>query len=209
MRRMMMVQTESEAPEGNQQTRKVHGPLLSWKPFVPRLRPSNYGPTGKEWVSVDFIVDSGASDSRQPKGFKEFAIADGRIVPNLGSKVCRSAFQNGVVATGNFTVVDTSKRLISVGKMISMGHSVSMTPKGGHILLMDVKTQITIYHWNGVWKIPTWTWNPEGSKDKPLSFRGRRCRKSSWSAVCRRRWRSANKTFEGARQTYSRDECCA
>ena len=51
--------------------------------------------------------------------FKGFAVSDGRIVPNLGSKVCRIAFQNGVVATGNFTLVDTSKRLISVGKMFS------------------------------------------------------------------------------------------
>lgn len=160
----------SEASE-DEQTRKARGYLGS---FELRLRPSNNGPSGKEWTRVDFIVDSGASDSTlpagvlpdiplgPPKGFKEFAMADGRVVPNLGSKAVRMAFQNGLVLNGNFTVVDTSKPLISVGKLISQGHAVSMTPSGGHILLKDGKTKITIYHRNGVWKIPVWVWNPQG-----------------------------------------------
>ena len=90
---------ESEASEDNEQTRKVRGYLGS---FVPRLGPSNNGPSGKEWTCLDFIVDGGASDSTLPAGvlpdipigppigFKEFAMADGRIVSNLGSKVCRN-----------------------------------------------------------------------------------------------------------------------
>ena len=82
-------------------------------------------------------------------------MADGRSVPNLGSKVCRITFLNGVVATGNFTELDTSKLLISVGKMICMGHSVSMISKGrSHPV--EGWTRSTIYHHqNSVWKILT------------------------------------------------------
>ena len=56
------------------------------------------GIAGKEWTREDLIMDSGASDSTlpigvlpgipmtPPKGYKEFAMADGRNLPKLGTK---------------------------------------------------------------------------------------------------------------------------
>ena len=67
---------------------------------VPR---SQDGPQGENWTRVD-LVDSGASDSTLPIGvlpghqigevrrYKEFSIADGRILPNLVQRSCKWHF---------------------------------------------------------------------------------------------------------------------
>ena len=81
-------------------------------------------------------------------------MADGRIIPNLGQKIVKMAFQCGLVLAGTFSVVDSAKPLLSVGKMTSLGHAVKTTPEGGQIILKHGKT-IKIYYRNGVWKIPT------------------------------------------------------
>ena len=71
---------------------------------------------------------------------------------------------NGISAwsfmTGTFNVVDTSKPLLAVGKLVSMGHKVEMNPNGkGWIILKD-GGRSTIYLRNGGWKIPVWIWGP-------------------------------------------------
>ena len=88
---------------------------------------------------MDLIVDSCASDSTlplavlpgvpmtPPRGYKEFAMADGRILPNLGTKTVSMGFQNGKILEGNFAMVDSAKPLLSIGKITKMGHTVSMT----------------------------------------------------------------------------------
>ena len=53
-------------------------------------------------------------------------------------------FQCGKILEGSFSVVDTSKPLLSIGKMTEHGHTVVMTPKGGYIALNDGKTKIAI-----------------------------------------------------------------
>ena len=127
---------------------------------------------------VDLIVDSGASDSTLPigvlpghqigevRGYKEFSMADGRILPNLGTKKLQMAFQCGRVMTGTFSVVDTSKPLLSVGKLISMGHKVEMNPDGKGWIKLKSGGKITIYLRNGVWKLPVWIWDPFQRQDK-------------------------------------------
>ena len=89
------------------------GELNSFGP-PSKLPPRRDGPEGNNWCRVDFIVDSGASDStlpvgvlpgipmKPPQGFKDFALADGRIIPNLGQKAVQMAFQCGLVLTGTF-----------------------------------------------------------------------------------------------------------
>ena len=73
------------------------------------LKPSKYRPSGKHGSRIGFIVDSGASNSTLPVGtppnhdvgpavgYKEYCMADGRIVPNLGTKSVKLAFQCGKV----------------------------------------------------------------------------------------------------------------
>ena len=157
--------TDAEEPHGVGELTRFDGSAP--KPFPP----SRNGPTGKEWTRVDLIVDSGASDSTlplgvllgvpmtPPRGFKEFAMADGRILPNLGTKTVSIGY--GKILEGNFAVVDSAKPLLSIGKITKMGHTVSMTPEGGCIMLKDGKTKIPIFHRNGVWKVPVWVWYPE------------------------------------------------
>ena len=142
---------------------------------VPR---SQDGPQGENWTRVDLIVDSGASDSTLPigvlpghqigevRGYKEFSMADGRILPNLGTKKLQMAFQCGRVMTGTFSVVDTSKPLLSVGKLISMGHKVEMNPDGKGWIKLKNGGKIAIYLRNGVWKLPVWIWDPFQRQDK-------------------------------------------
>ena len=142
---------------------------------VPR---SQDGPQGENWTRVDLIVDSGASDSTLPigvlpghqigevRGYKEFSMADGRILPNLGTKKLQMAFQCGRVMTGTFSVVDTSKPLLSVGKLISMGHKVEMNPDGKGWIKLKNGGRITIYLRNGVWKLPVSIWGPFQRQDK-------------------------------------------
>ena len=60
--------------------------------------------------------------------------------------------------TGNFSVVEISKPLLSVGKLIEYGHTVHMDPSGGYIQLKD-GAKVKIYLRNGVWKLPTWAWD--------------------------------------------------
>ena len=93
---------------------------------------------------------------------------------------------------GNFTVVDTSKPLISVGKLISQGHVDS--ERGSHHV--------------GGWEDEDYHPSSERCVEDARVFRDRRSRKSSWIAVGRGRW-SASKTFEGARQADRRDDCYA
>ena len=97
-----------EAEEGEEGQR---GELNSFGP-PSKLPPRRDGPEGNNWCRVDFIVDSGASDNtlpvgvlpgipmKPPQGFKDFALADGRIIPNLGQKAVQMAFQCGLVLTG-------------------------------------------------------------------------------------------------------------
>ena len=126
---------------------KGRGSLNRLEPPV-KIPWSNEGPQGENWTRVDLIVDSGASDSTLPlgvlpgheigeaRGYKEFSMANGRILPNLGTKKRQMAFQCGRIMTGTFSVVDTSKPLLSVGKLVSMGHKVEMNPNGkGSIIL--------------------------------------------------------------------------
>ena len=160
------------------------GELNSFGP-PSKLPPRRDGPEGSNWCRVDFIVDSGASDNtlpvgvlpgipmKPPQGFKDFALADGRIIPNLGQKGFQMAFQCGLVLTGTFSVVDSAKPLLSVGKMTSLGHTVKMTPEGGQIILKNGKS-IKIYFRNGVWKIPTWIWCPgDGKEDASFQRQGK------------------------------------
>ena len=155
---------------------KERGSLNRLEPPV-KIPWSNEGPQGENWTRVDLIVDSGASDSTLPlgvlpgheigeaRGYKEFSMADGRILPNLGTKKLQMAFQCGRIMTGTFSVVDTSKPLLSVGKLVSMGHKVEMNPNGkGSIILKD-GGRIAIYLRNGVWKIPVWIWDPFQGQD--------------------------------------------
>ena len=69
--------------------------------------------------------------------------------------------ENGKILEGNFAVVDSAKPVLSIGKITKMGHTVSMTPEGGCIMLKDGKTKIPIYHRTGVWKVPVWVWYPD------------------------------------------------
>ena len=160
------------------------GELNSFGP-PSKLPPRRDGPEGSNWCRVDFIVESGASDNtlpvgvlpgipmKPPQGLKNFALADGRIIPNLGQKVVQMAFQCGLVLTGTFSVVDSAKPLLSVGKMTSLGHTVKMTPEGGQIILKIGKS-IKIYFRNGVWKIPTWIWCPgDGKEDASFQRQGK------------------------------------
>ena len=158
---------EEEEPHGVGELTRFDGSAP--KPFPA----SRNGPTGKEWTRVDLIVDSGASDSTlplgvlpgvamtPPRGYKEFAMAEGRILPNLGTKTVSVGFHNGKILEGNFAVVDSARPLLSIGKITKMGHTVSMTPEGGCIMLKDGKTKVPIYHRNGVWKVPVWVWYPD------------------------------------------------
>ena len=63
---------------------------------------------------------------------------------------CRPTFQCGKVLQGTFSVCDTTKPLLPIGKMVEHGHTVTMTPNGGYIQLKGSKTKITIYQRKGV-----------------------------------------------------------
>ena len=163
--------TDAEEPHGVGELTRFDGSAP--KPFPP----SRNGPTGKEWTRVDLIVDSGASDSTlplgvlpsvpmtPPRGYKEFAMADGRILPNLGTKTVSMGYQNGKILESNFVVVDSAKPLLSIGKITKMGHTVSMTPEGGCIMLhhaegwQDQDSDLSS-DWR-VWKVPAWVWYPD------------------------------------------------
>ena len=108
---------EEKDPEEDEEESGQRGQMLSFGP-PSKLSPRRDGPEGSNWCRVDFIVDSGASDNtlplgvlpgfpmKPPQGFKDFALANGRIIPNLGQKVVLNAFRCGLVLTGTFSVVD-------------------------------------------------------------------------------------------------------
>ena len=171
---LQVEQGELQAEAGEEEEPHGVGELTRFDGSAPKpFPPSRNGPIGKEWTRVDLIVDSGAIDSTlpirvlpgvpmtPPRGYKEFAMADGRILPNLGTKTDSMGFQNGKILEGNFAVVDSAKPLLSIGKITKVGHIVSMTPEGTRIMLKDGKTKIPIYHRNGVWKVPVWVWYPD------------------------------------------------
>ena len=76
---------------GGEKDEDTRGNLNSFETPKP-TKPSSNGPEDKNWTRIDFIVDSGASDSTlpvgvlpnhfmgEPKGYKEFSMADGRVL---------------------------------------------------------------------------------------------------------------------------------
>ena len=58
---------------------------------------------------------------KPPQGFKDFALADGRIIPNLGQKVVQMAFQCGLVLTGTFSSGGQRKATAQCGQGDKLG----------------------------------------------------------------------------------------
>lgn len=128
-------------------------------------KPYPNGPEG--WTRVDFIVDSGASDSAipsgmlkdyallPPRGYSSFSMADGREILNEGRREVQMAVQCGEVLTGSLTVTDVSKPLLSVGRMIEAGNEIVLNKVRPHIKFESGRST-RIFLRNGVYKLPVW-----------------------------------------------------
>ena len=133
-----------------------------------------------EWEKLTLTVDSGASDTVVPPtvcqgaqllktGEKcgiEYEIADGSSIENLGERHClmkATEAKTDATMEMRFQVVDVSKALRSVHRMVQQGHSVLLAEdkigeEGGSAILIngDPKNRIPLRHAGGTYELDVW-----------------------------------------------------
>ena len=139
------------------------------------------------WEKVTLTVDSGASDTVMPPSIcpsapivtgprtgTEYEVANGEEVVSLGEKHCLLKFGEKEVHDGEamgmtFQVVDVSKALLSVSRVMEQGHDVIFTQRGeGSAILVDGKPnqRIPLRHSGGSFELDVWV-KPEAGFTRP------------------------------------------
>jgi hypothetical protein len=130
------------------------------------------------WTRVDFILDSGASDSAIPpnlledhpllenQGYDSYSCANGTVVPNHGQRSVNLKLQSGEQMSARLSVTEIVRPLLSLGRCIRAGNTIVLKENGSYLQTKQGK-KTPVYWRDGVLKIPVWV-----SPPKPKGFRG-------------------------------------
>ena len=119
---------------------------------------------------LDLTVDSGVAVSALPRAAvasyptkavpeKNYTAASGHPVPTLGQRTPVLQFQNKTIGAVDFEVMDVSKPLLSVSRMVARGHRVVFDAEsngGSYIQNTHSGKRLRIYERNGVYVVPSW-----------------------------------------------------
>ena len=122
---------------------------------------------------LDLTVDSGSAVHALPRDAasqyptekgeqREFRAASGHSVSALGKRTPKFTFQNRTSGNIEFTVMDVSKPLLSVAKIVSKGYRVVFDDGGDGSYILNKKTGEwkRIYERHGVYVLPAWLEEP-------------------------------------------------
>ena len=160
---------EAVGNDGTQLASGLHVLVEKPKSALNALSPS--------WEKVTLTVDSGASDTVMPPSIcpsapivsgprtgTEYEVANGEEVVSLGEKHCLLKFGEKEVSDSDamgmtFQVVDVSKALLSVSRVMEQGHDVVFTLRGdGSAILVDgnPEQRIPLRHSGGSFELDVW-----------------------------------------------------
>ncbi len=127
------------------------------------------GWSGLQCVRV--LVDSGAADNVVPPGLiseykvtegeqkragVKYVTADGTRIPNMGEQNVRVALEDGTLCSLEFQVAKVNKPILSVGKLIEKGHSVTFNDVGGEIVHLKSGIRTQFKRVAGVYMLDMW-----------------------------------------------------
>ena len=134
-----------------------------------------------EWEPVELTVDSGAADTVCPpdtlnkievdlSGATQdgFTVADGKSIPNLGSKTGVMATQEWSKLKGvSFQVAPVHKTLLSVSQMIDNNHRVVFDQEWSYLEDKTTGEKTTLVRRNGLFVLQAWVRPRNDQKKSP------------------------------------------
>ena len=125
-----------------------------------------------DWESIEFAVDSGASETvlaehmvssvmtrpnaASARGVK-YEVANGETIPNLGQKeLCCITDGEGLRRKVIAQVCDVSKPLMSVHRLVMAGNTVVFGPEGSYIQDGDTLDKIWLQEQGGMYMAKMW-----------------------------------------------------
>ena len=124
-----------------------------------------------EWEGIEFLVDSGAAATvigeesvravaaTEPDHSRNYRLADGCLIPNMGGKRFKGVTADGAESVSNASVTKVDKPLLSVGQIVRNGGNVvfSDASRGGsYIETANGKKRIALEHRAGVHALQMW-----------------------------------------------------
>ena len=133
---------------------------------------SHVSGTDPNWETVEFAVDSGASETVIPEGLctsvptrpsdasrrgVQYEVANGERIPNLGSQRLEGLTDGeGLVRNLTAQVCGVNKALLSVHKLNEAGHTVVFQPGAAHIVDGTTGERIWLREHQGMYMLKLW-----------------------------------------------------
>ena len=130
------------------------------------LRPASLNSIGEDgWEEIEMAVDSGASETvvgedmvvtaslRESEGSRtgvEYKVANGDSIPNLGEKKVVAVSRENVTRNIKAQVCSVQQGLLSVKKMLEVGHRVVFGPTGSYIEDVNTHEKMRLKERNGM-----------------------------------------------------------
>ena len=139
------------------------------------LRPAALNSIGEDgWEEIEMAVDSGASETvvgedmvvtanlKESEGSRtgvEYKVANGESIPNLGEKKFLAVSRENVRQVIRAQVCSVQQGLLSVKKMLEVGHRVVFDPTGSYIEDVNTHEKMRLKERNGMFFLALWTKN--------------------------------------------------
>ena len=130
------------------------------------LRPVALSSIGEDgWEEIEMAVDSGASETvvgedmvmtasiKESEGSRtgvEYKVANGESIPNLGEKKFVAVSRENVTRNIKAQVCSVQQGLLSVKKMLEVGHRVVFDPTGSYIEDVNTHEKMRLKERNGM-----------------------------------------------------------
>ena len=135
------------------------------------VEPDTLNAINTEWEEIEFIVDSGASEtvlheemlksvvtkpSPASRRGVEYEVANGVRIPNMGQKEFRAETEDGTQKILTAQVCDVSKALLSVKKVVAAGNRVVFEPTQAYIENIQTGQKMAMKQEGGMYTLKMW-----------------------------------------------------
>ena len=103
-------------------------------------------------------------DSAASLAGKEYEVANGESIVNLGEKRCLLQNEGGSEKLLTLQVCDVHKPLLSVSKLCGSGHAVGFHPEWSFIENLATGERMTLEQKNGLYELKAWVKGAPGSR---------------------------------------------
>ena len=137
----------------------------------------------EEWEEIEFMVDSGAGhtvicpehvnamDAEEPEADRNYKLADGSLIPHMGSKKFQAVTEDNQPHVLNAQITPVDEPLLSVSQIVLGGHTVVFSPTGSYIDLAGARygsgEKLPMRLDGNTYKLTMWV-----PREQPMSFQG-------------------------------------